>query len=550
MPLTLTPEQPPAGNSSGESTHGPGALNLLVALLLLVYLAVGWNAREKLQFESGDELTYLALSRSLEAGSYREIYRASAPLHVQYPPGYPAWLGLVRHATSERIDLIPAVNLALVALSFAILFTAARRIAGSWLALAMLLALVLSEAMLWAGGAYYSEALYVLLSTSALAATLTSDHKRWRAAPLAIALALLAFLTRSVGIAVVLAIGAWLWSRRKRPELFTYGVATTLVGGGWFGYTTFARAGQLVRTYGGDFVSGHQRVQSSFASQLVHRVWQNARVYLTEVLPTALSQPTIQGTRIDNVIWLLVNVVCLGAGLKVLWQQWQAAAAYLVLYGGMLLLWPWPINRLFVPVIPLTLLALLLGAWSLARQLSRRRRVLALGTLVALLFFGAVRGAIARVAELRPCDRAKPYARSGCYPPEGQSLIEASEYIRAHAADGDVVLAWRPTTVNFLSGHLTEPAQLVLQAPPGRVGELLRERRIRFALLTAVNPYFEAGAFAQALIGSCRQFRVEARFLPHAILLETAESDEATPNACAALAEYRRDVPGDSRANR
>ena len=101
---------------------------MLVALLLLVYLVVGWRGRDPLKFTSGDDMIYLALSHSLESGSYRDIHLAGAPLHVKYPPVYPVWLMLVRQATGEHADLMLAANLGLVAISFAMLFGVARRL--------------------------------------------------------------------------------------------------------------------------------------------------------------------------------------------------------------------------------------------------------------------------------------------------------------------------------------------------------------------------------------------------------------------------------------
>jgi len=508
----------------------------LVAVLLVCYLALGWIGRDPIQLPSGDDLTYLSLSRSLESGSYREIFRASAPLHVMYPPVYPAWLVLVRHATGNRLDLVLVSNLLLVALSFLILFAVARQLGGPWLALSLVFVMVLSHGLLWMGGSLYSEALFLFLSTCALVATRMTDRYGQRAAFAAIALALLAFLTRLAGISLVLAVGVWLWSRRKTLELATYAVASAAVVGGWFGYVSLASSSQTVRSYSIDLsYIPHTGIVSEVA-----RVWQNAVTYGTEILPVELSFPTIPDTLIDNWIWLGLEIVLLATGLVILWKTWRATAAYLPPYAALLIFWTYSDNRLLDPVIPLVMLTFLLGAWRVTRRLPARARVPVLCTLVALLAFGATGGTVQKLQHYRHCDRTNPYTSAGCYDAETRSVVAASQYIRDRLPPGDVVLAWKPSTVQFLTGRAAESAQIVQQFPQDRTVQALRDRKIRHVLLTAFTS-FERGRLAHTLLESCQDLWVEARFAPHAILFSTSSPSGATSDACSDLAAFVRD---------
>lgn len=516
---------------------------VLIGMLLIVYLFLGWKGRDPIQFGSGDDLIYLALSHSIESGSYREIFRASAPLHVKYPPVYPLWLILTRHATGERLDLVLATNLLLVAASMVMLFVVARSLAGVRLAVALVLLMALNPALLWTGGSLYSEALFLFLSTAALAATRRANGSASRAAYAAIVLALLAFLTRLAGVALVVALGPWLWSRRRRPEMIAYVVASALVVGGWFGYTTLVSPDQAGRSYAMDLAAG-SNAHLSGAVRIAKRVVQNGINYATEGLPSTLALPTIEGTLIDNWIWLVLTVVLLTTGIALLWRSWRAAAAYLVLYAGLLLIWPWPIERLLDPLVPFAMLAFLVGAQRLTERLPRRTHDLILTSLVALLTYGGAQGAIERIAKYHQCDRANPTASAGCYDPETQSMIAASGYLRLNAAPGAVVLGQRPSTVHFLSGHLGEPAFALADAPAGGAARLLRDSHIPYVLLTARAP-FERGPMVRGLLNSCQELVVAAQFAPHALLLTPGSLAGTTTNACAALAQYMRENPDD-----
>ncbi len=519
---------------------------LVLCALLAVFIWVGWIGRPLLGLDRGDELTYIALSHSLESGSYRESFRPSAPAHVKYPPGYPAWLVVVRKATGERIDLIPAVNLGLAALSLVLLFGLAKRLEGGWFGLIVIAALMLNHGMLWIGGSYFSEALFVLLTTGALVATMRADDGDRRWAYVAITLALLAFLTRSAGVAMVFAVGAWLvMGKRHRNELLTYVALCAIVMGGWVAYASFGRNEAPVRGYLFDIsppgFAGNQFSIIKVALRLVKAT----RDYLTALLPYELAFPSIPNSYLDNILCLMLLAICLPVGSMLLWRRSRTAVIYVVVYAAMVVSFPYVASRLLEPIIPLVMLVFLLGAWEWRRQLPVSARNIAIVALLLAVSVGAALSARDAVAEVAPCDRDNPYGSEHCYTIRGRSLALASKYVRDNAAPEEFALAWRAAAVHYLSGHKTESALIAEEFPRGQFADSLRVRNIRYVILTPTST-MELGLLSNALLASCINFRLEHQYPGGVLLFSPTPSAAAADDACAALTEFKRLYPPQS----
>ena len=515
---------------------------LVLCALLAAFIWVGWIGRPVLGLDRGDELTYIALSHSLESGSYRESFRPSAPAHVKYPPGYPAWLVVVRKATGERIDLIPAVNLGLAALSLVLLFGLAKRLEGGWFGLIVVAALVLNHGVLWIGGSYFSEALFVLLTTGALVATMRADAGDRRWAYVTIVLALLAFLTRSAGVAMVFAVGVWLViGKRHRHELLTYVALSTIVMGGWVAYASFGRNESPVRGYLFDFSPQGFTANPFSIAKVAFRIARATRDYLTALLPYELALPSIPNSYLDNILWLMLLAICLPVGSMLLWRRSRTAVIYLVVYAAMIVSFPYVASRLLEPVIPLVMLVFLLGAWEWRRQLPLRTRNIAIAALLIAVSIGAALSARDAVAEVASCDRNNPYNNQNCYTIRGRSIALASQYVRDNAAPGEFALAWRASSVYYLSGHKTESALLAQEFPLGHFADSLRVRNIRTPTST-----MELGLLSNALLASCMGFRLEHQYPGGVMLFSPTPSSATTDDACAALTEFKRLYPPQS----
>jgi hypothetical protein len=519
--------------------HGLRGLNryrqLIVTTLILAFVILGWRGRMPVHL-AYDELTYVSLSHSLETGSYREGFSTSAPRHVRYPPGYPAWLMTLRRVGGESEDLVRAFNLAFVAIGILTTYLIVRRLSSVEIGLATTFLLAFNPALLEAGGTLLSEAPFIGLAGAALALSVLSPPRPHRGAYLAMALALASFLVRVAGITVVIAVGLWLWHRRRRSELIAFGIASLIVVGGWFAYTRLVPPDDAGISYATDLTGGNLNPEHPGWSGKLGRAVDFGVFYVTRSLPSALAFPTIPGTRIDNLLWLLAAAGLGVAGMTILWRSARPVFWHLVLSALLILAWPWRLERLLVPLVPFVVAAILLGGDRLTRTLPAPRRNLILAGLTLLLATGAIHGAWEREVRARGCDRSNPFRSDGCYGAESRNMAAAAHYLRDHAPPDAVVLTVSGAAVNYLSGLLTTPPAIVRSLPSGNTATRLRNLGISYILITGYRQ-FERRQLGPWLLGSCREFRVEARFPPGGFILMPDPPRLPSEEACGPLRE-------------
>jgi hypothetical protein len=507
---------------------------VILATLILAFLILGWRGRMPVHL-AFDELTYVSLSHSLENGNYRELFSTTAPRHVRYPPGYPAWLMALRQMGGESHDLVRGFNLAFVALAILCTFLIVHRLAGVEIGLATAFLLSFNPALLEIGGTLLSEAPFLALAGAALALPVLSPPQSSRSAYLAMGLALASFLTRVAGITVVIAVGFWLWHRRRRSELVAFGLASLIVVGGWFAYTRSVPPEDAGISYANDLSGGNQNPDHPGFSGKLDRAARYGVFYVTRSLPNAIAFPTIPGTRIDNLFWLLAAAGLVAAGMAVLWRSGRPLLWHILLSAALILIWPWRLERLLVPLVPFVIAAILLGADRLTRTFPATRRKLILAGLTLLMAIGAINGAWERELLARGCDRRNPYQSEGCYGAESRNMAAAAHYLRDHAPPNAVVLTVSGAAVNYLSGLLTSPPHIVRRFPPGDIADSLRTQGVNYILVTGYRQ-FEKRQLGRWLLESCGKFRIEARFPPAGFILVPDPPRVPSEDACGPLA--------------
>lgn len=197
--------------------------------------------------------------------------------------------------------------------------------------------------------------------------------------------------------------------------------------------------------------------------------------------------------------------------------------------------------RLLFPVIPLILLTILLGLGKLSSGFPRSLQRLTTGSFVLLAGLGAVQRSGLLARRLSGCDRRDPFHSSGCYGQQTRSLLAGIQYFGDHSTAQDVVMTSAPASVHYLTGRLTVPSWVLVTDKPGQLTDRLRDRGIRFVLLTGIR-WFDRGPLARSLVASCHDLRVEAQFEPHSLVLALVEADSGGENACETLAEFVKET--------
>ena len=501
----------------------------------MVYVYLAWQLRIPAVTTGNDDATYLLLSRAVGQLHYRDFYLVGAPAHSQYPPFYPVLLAITGFLSGNHLDAFLILNVLMTATALALVFDVVRRLWSPELGLLLLATLVVNPTLVQLGGSVMSEAPYLLLSSVALwASTRPAVDGKWLFA-IGVA-AILAALTRSVGITLVAAVVGYWGGQRRWRAVGIFVVAATCLVGSWFAWTAFAPQKLVGRSYVADAVRGPQ---GGLWFTLWDRLTTRMPEYITKIVPAELPVPVIPGTPVDNIAWLLVLVALGSLGLVSIWRRWRFLLIYLALYGAVLAVWTWVIGRFLAPLLPFIVLALLAGTDLLRRRVSSR---LGIGVALALTVIVCVTGfrsTLSSVRSFAACDRATPFDAPGCFNDDQLSLFAAARFVSTEAPDSAAVVTAKESTFAYYSGKHTVRPQTVLTTDPEEFRTLMRDNRADYVFLGR-NKGIEFGKLPQALWHACRWLELERAFPPRSYLfrLRAEMAADTTGVPCQLLSRY------------
>jgi hypothetical protein len=244
-------------------------------------------------------------------------------------------------------------------------------------------------------------------------------------------------------------------------------------------------------------------------------------------VPKSLGLPYVEGTPLDNLFWLVTMGGTAMVGLMVFLRRWPAAVAYLLISGGVLLAWPWPIDRLVAPLVPILVATILVGAATLAGSGHNRLRTIVAAAVTGTVVAAAVAASLTRAREFS-CNRGAPYSDPGCYPASARGLVAAARFARDSLPTDAVIATSKPSTVYYFGERVTVPFSTLAQradADPRALG-------VDYVLVSAI-PSGQERSGRGSLRRHCGSWRVRARFDSNTLLLEPAGT--APGDACEAL---------------
>jgi hypothetical protein len=249
--------------------------------------------------------------------------------------------------------------------------------------------------------------------------------------------------------------------------------------------------------------------------------------------------PGIPGTKIDNVAGFIVALGLGLFGVIELWRRLPLAIIAGAVYTAVILVWPYLVARFLLPLVPLVVLAVVLGA----RRITARAKggtawaaPLGIAGLLTLVNLTAVSG---KLRAQRGCDRARP-VESSCFPPSSRGWFEAVALAGRRSPADAVFLAPKPATLYYLIGRrsVNELQAAALDTP--RLAEFLDQQQVDYVLLSRIH--VDQLSIAAGIYGLCRRWEVLGSFDDGATLLLSRPSGDrpASPNdACAAVAKLR-----------
>ncbi len=431
------PEIAPAKTDGVALWFKPVALLAVLATVAIYVLRIdhvmGWMM---------DDGWYVLLAKSLATGEgYRLTNSPSPDILPLYPPGFPWLLSLVYRLYPhfpENLWLLKSLSVSAVLGCGLLLYRYFQQQRGlpAPLSLGIALATCLCPPLVFlATSTVMSDCVYMLLMVAGivlgerLVTAAAAGKSAWLLLVFTGGIAGLAFLTRSIGVALVIAIFLYLLKARLLKHAVLFALIAAIVIGPWIIYSRrhaptpsqqMEQGGYIVQPYSMQFwqkLAGDRYAGDVTASELPRRVWTNSLEFLGRDVCRILMAVVFEAVRDPFKDAEIVNSseagtrgeilpVSLILGVIVLFGFWRAARERLTLAEivmpltmGVIVLWPFETVRYVLPLAPFVIFYFLLGIRELTRLVMRNSAEtshwkLAYGVLfivLALNLFGNVR---------------------------------------------------------------------------------------------------------------------------------------------------------------
>jgi len=436
----------------------------------------------------GDNARYILLSRSLASGQgLRLIDAPDQPLFVQTPPLWPILLVALAAIAPTNYVLMKLVATLFLFLALWPGYHFLRQVYSETVAGWAIILTLTSHWIYDYAHTIRPEALYIFLSMAVLCLSLRlSDldrpvKYRWGRVLLLAVLAACAYLTRTIGITLIMAIFIAFWFAGSRKEALSSLTLFGLFIMPWFLYTFWARTqDDSIRTYMSEFllIDAYKPALGEIGLvDLAQRFGHNVRANLIGLAEVILYMPPKVFRKLSTWSWLLI-VVGLSLALPYatdlltdLRRRWRTAAfalpLYELLFWGVVLVWPWTGVKFVVPIIMFIWARLLsygIVVFKKARQKWAswftpllRKRILTLGLGIVLLSNGL---GLRRSASLNLFPK---------YPPRWQRYFEVAAWLKNHTAPDAVIVCRKPHLLHLQTGRL------VASFPYWRDAEIMRQ---------------------------------------------------------------------------
>lgn len=482
------------------SSEGPGAgiprprgrtLAFLAVSVFVFELVVAAAVFDPSPHTGGDNAGYVTLAVSLlERGAYLNLHDPAEPIHIKYPPVYPAVLAAAIALGARTWTALKALSAVFMALAVLGVFLWVERRRGVAMALTVAVLVAACEAFLFHTRWILSDPLFLGLTLTSLWAFGAYDSvpaegpssseaggTPWLA--VACGTAILAFFTRSAGLPLVVALVGVLALRRRWWPLLAYGLAFAVPAVAWWlrsrGSEAYVAEFWLVDPY-------QPELGRIAASDLGLRVWENGRAYWGRWIPGGLIG--LRGDLVAGAGGALGVLAAAGWWNRLRWRV-GAAELFTPLYLGLILLWPqvWAGDRFALPLYPLLLFYAGETLLDLIEGLKPWLRAVAVALAIAPFAVPALALVWVGAGEARNC-RAAVAAEGvfACYGAAVREYVKAAEWSGANLPPDAWVMTRKPRLFYLLTGRKSrtypltrDPALFLEEAVAGNMTHVVMD---------------------------------------------------------------------------
>jgi len=445
-----------ATNHPDRNTHGLRRIWLIAGAAALLHIVLGFGVMLPAPFSGGDNATYVALAHSLlERGDYTSIWDPALTPETLYPPAFPAILAASIALGGDGWIAFKALLIVISAIGVACSVLWAARVSTPVVAAVIGVVIAISPGVLRHTHYVLSDVPFFAFTLIAFWAFTFIDAKESRRSDtkwvvVAALATLLAAMTRSAGLPLVLALGGALVVRRQWRHVAIFATLAAAPMLAWSlrsrslnpnGYSSYLLWADPYRPELG-------RIG---IFQLIPRALENARQYLLDMFPQLL----VSRVGVPWGIAVLLLLLAVAVWLVRMVRRPGALETWVLLYTGILLIWPvtWRSERYLIVLLP----AILFYAAEAFRQLTRvqpslGRAVAVVATLALVLSeLPGLRDGI-RYADSCRDEYAAGDAFS-CTPSTWKAIMQTAAELRGRMPADAVVLSRKPTLFFVLSGY-------------------------------------------------------------------------------------------------
>lgn len=490
-----------------------------VAVVLWLFFTIYLLRLDHVVGMAVDDAWYILLAKALATGEGYQMINSPTPgIRPITPPVFPALLAAfwrLRPDFPANLWLLKSVSIAamLGVGAVAVVYFKRCRELPLYLSVGIAAATVFYPPLvLHATSMVMSEPVFMLVQLAAIivierGVRERNAHAAWRYAVFGGALASLAYLTRSAGAGLLVAVVLYLVKERCPRQALIAGAIIALSAGSWMSYTRAhvptpeqraEQASSIIEPYTEQFwqrVAGDPSAGKITAGELPGRVWKNlneisridmgaAPLYLAyrAIIPGQL----VQLNRLAVFFSLVLTLLALAGFITVVRERVTLAELVVPLSLTISLLWSWEQFRFLLPLIPFLIFYQLMGVKALVlvcRRLYARPGLRVMWTtLAAVAWVIAALNVYANLIFIQ-----KQYSRPPGVRMQWHSDFEENArilgYVRAMLPADAVLATQNPALVHLFTRHKT-----VALGDPASSSQMWNRVGVRYLVYASPNP--------------------------------------------------------------